>query len=98
MQPASCSVLVVDDDVDTCRNLSDILSDLGYQVAIAHDGPAALELVRQRHFDVALLDLKMPSMDGLELYRAIRQMRADTVLLIITAYAGGSTTEEALAA
>jgi two-component system, NtrC family, response regulator HydG len=98
MTPESCSVLVVDDDVDTCRNLSDILTDLGYQVAIAHDGLAALELVRQRHFDVALLDLKMPGMDGLELYRAIRKIRADTVALIITAYAGGSTTEEALAA
>ena len=45
MQPASCSVLVVDDDVDTCRNLSDILTDLGYHVAIAHDGAAALDLV-----------------------------------------------------
>jgi two-component system, NtrC family, response regulator HydG len=98
MQPEPSSVLVVDDDVDTCRNLSDILTDLGYHVAIAHDGTAALELVRQRHFDVALLDLKMPGMDGLELYRAIRKIRADTVALIITAYAGGSTVEEALAA
>ena len=37
------SILVVDDDVDTCKNLSDILTDLGYQVDTAHDGPAALE-------------------------------------------------------
>ena len=41
-------ILVVDDDQDICRNLSDILTDLGYQVDYAHDGPAALELVRQR--------------------------------------------------
>jgi CheY-like chemotaxis protein len=92
------SILVVDDDVDTCRNLSDILIDLGYHVETAHDGVAALELVRGRHFDVALLDLKMPGMNGLELYRAIRRHRADTVALIVTAYAGGNTTEEALAA
>jgi two-component system response regulator HydG len=92
------SILVVDDDVDTCRNLSDILTDLGHHVEIAHDGPSALELVRRRHFDVALLDLKMPGMNGLELYRAIRMLRADTVALIVTAYAGGDTAEEALAA
>ena len=67
------SILVVDDEVDICRNLSDILTDLGYQVEFAHDGPSALELVRQRPYDVALLDLKMPGMDGLTLYREIKK-------------------------
>jgi CheY-like chemotaxis protein len=98
MEAEGPSILVVDDDVDTCRNLSDILTDLGYHVETAHDGPAALELVRRRHFDVALLDLKMPGMDGLELYREVRRLRSDTVALIVTAYAGGSTAEEALSA
>src|SRR5579884_146765 len=95
---ASPSILVVDDDVDTCRNLSDILSDLGYEVETAHDGPAALELVRGRAYDVALLDFKMPGMDGLTLYREIRKVRAETVAIIVTAYAGGDTAEQALAA
>jgi CheY-like chemotaxis protein len=92
------SILVVDDDIDTCQNLSDILTDLGHHVETAHDGPSALALVKQRHFDVALLDLKMPGMNGLDLYRAIRRLRADTVAIIVTAYSGGSTSEEALAA
>jgi CheY-like chemotaxis protein len=92
------SILVVDDELDTCRNLSDILTDLGYHVDTAHDGPAALELVRKKRYDVALLDLKMPGMDGLTLYREIKKLRADTVAIIVTAYATSTTAEQALQA
>src|SRR5437588_8524586 len=98
MNEAKPAILVVDDEVDTCKNLSDILTDLGQRVDIAHDGPSALELVRRKHYDVALLDLKMPGMDGLTLYREIRRLRSDTVAIIVTAYAGAGTAEEALAA
>jgi CheY-like chemotaxis protein len=97
-QTEGASILIVDDDPDTCSNLSDILTDLGYRVEVAHDGPSALSLVRDRHYDVALLDLKMPGMDGLTLYHELRRMRADTVAIIVTAYATGGTVEEALAA
>ena len=69
------SILVVDDDEDICSNLADILTDLGYRVDVAHDGVRRLELVRQRPYDVALLDLKMPGMDGLTLYREIKKLR-----------------------
>lgn len=92
------SILVVDDEVDTCRNLSDILTDLGYSVDIAHEGLTALAMVRRKPYDVALLDLKMPGMDGLTLYREIKKLRADTVAIVVTAYAGGDTTNQALAA
>ena len=90
--------LVVDDEVDTCRNLSDILTDLGYAVDVAHDGPSALELVKRKSYDVALLDFKMPGMDGLTLYREIKKLRADTVAIVVTAYAAGDKKTEALAA
>ena len=92
------SILVVDDEVDTCRNLSDILTDLGYSVDVAHEGLTALEMVRQKPYDVALLDFKMPGMDGLTLYREIKKLRAGTVAIVVTAYAGGETKAEALAA
>jgi two-component system, NtrC family, response regulator HydG len=91
-------ILVVDDDPDICDNLSDILCDLGYQVDTAHDGPSALELVGRRPYDVALLDLKMPGMDGLTLYREIKKQRAGMVSLFVTAFAGAATAEEALSA
>lgn len=98
MSATGSSILVVDDEVDTCRNLSDILTDLGYAVEIAHDGFAALDLVRQKHFDVALLDLKMPGMDGLTLYREIKKVSAGTVAVVVSAYASNDTAAEALAA
>lgn len=88
-------ILVVDDDADTCHNLSDILSDLGYRVDVAYDGPTALALVRTRPYDVVLLDFKMPDMDGLTLYREIKRIRAGTVAVIVTAYSGGTTSESA---
>src|SRR5579884_2242275 len=98
MQPKAPSILVVDDEVDTCKNLSDILTDLGYRVDIAHDGLTALDLVRRNAYDLALLDLKMPGMDGLTLYREIKKLRGGTVTIIVSAYASTETTEEALAA
>jgi CheY-like chemotaxis protein len=91
------SILVVDDEADTCRNLSDILTDLGYQVDTALDGFAALELARKKVDGIALLDLKMPGMDGLTLYRELRKLTASTVAIVVTAYAGKATAEEALA-
>lgn len=88
-------ILVVDDEQDTCANLQDILTDLGYQVDVAYDGQSALKLVEQHPYDVALLDLKMPGMDGLELYRRIKKLRAGTVAIIVTAYATSDIAQDA---
>lgn len=90
------AVLVVDDELDICNNLADILTAFGYDVDTATNGPAALELVRQRPYDVALLDLKMPGMDGLTLYRELKKLRSGTVAMIVTAYASSETAREAL--
>ena len=91
-------ILIVDDEQDTCANLSDILTDLGYQVDTANDGFAALELVKKNDYDIALLDLRMPGMDGVELYRRIREVSAGTVAIVVTAYASSDTAKSARAA
>ena len=96
MDSTRAAVLVVDDDVDTCANLADILTDCGYRVDVAHDGQTALEMVRQTPYDIALLDLKMPGMDGLTLYREIRNVRAGTVAIIVSAYASSETADSAV--
>jgi two-component system, NtrC family, response regulator HydG len=89
-------LLIVDDEADTCANLSDIFTDLSYRVDIAHNGIEALKLVDQYNYDVALLDLKMPGMNGLELYREIRRRSADTVAIVVTANANSDMARSVL--
>lgn len=89
-------LLVVDDEPDTCANLADIFREFGYDVDIAHDSLSALELVKRGAYDLALLDLKMPGMDGLELYREMRRISAGTVAIIVTAFASQETAAAAL--
>ena len=91
-------ILIVDDEPDTCENLADIFTDLGYRVDTAPDGFEALELVQSNAYDVALLDLRMPGMDGLELYRHIREISAGTVAIVVTAYASSDTAQSVRAA
>jgi signal transduction histidine kinase/ActR/RegA family two-component response regulator len=68
-------VLVVDDSHDAAESLAMLLSYLGADVHVAHDGPAALAALEQHHPDAILLDIGMPEMDGYEVARRIRRHR-----------------------
>lgn len=92
------AILVVDDDQYTCASLSDVISDLGYRVDVAYDGPAALELCLLRPYGLALLDYKMPGMDGVELYGRLKRVRASTVGILVTAFAADNTVRAAAGA
>lgn len=91
-------ILVVDDERDICENLRDILEDFGYRVDIASTGDAALQLLATQSYDVALLDLKMPGIDGVELCRRVRARRSSTVGMILTAYASPQAASAAVQA
>lgn len=98
MNHKSPSLLIVDDEVDVCLNYADIFTDMGYAVDIAHAGAPALQKVREQVYDVALLDLKMPDMDGLTLYREIKKLRAGTAAIIVSGFATKEIIKEAMAA
>jgi two-component system response regulator HydG len=93
--PRSPSVLVVDDEIDVCQNMADILLDQSYEVDTAVTAQEAIDLVRSRTYDVALLDLKMPDSDGLVLYRELRRLCPEMVAILVTAYASDRTIVEA---
>lgn len=90
------TVLVVDDDVDISSNLCDILNDIGYRTDMAHDGPSALHLMKENAFDLALLDFKMPGMDGATLFEEIRKLNPELVAIMVTAYASDDGIQRAL--
>ncbi|MEM6366114.1 MAG: response regulator [Planctomycetota bacterium] len=95
MNHAPKRILIVDDDADIRENLSDILSDMGYQTTCAHDGASTLELVRNSEFEVALLDYRMPDMNGVTLYQQIKKLRPSMAAILITAWAGSRGASEA---
>jgi DNA-binding response OmpR family regulator len=69
---------------------------LGYDVDVAYDGFSALVRVKQKSYDIALLDLKMPGMDGLELFKRIKEVSRGTVAIVVTAYASSETADRIL--
>ena len=81
------SILIVDDDEVTRRSLSLILDKKGYQTETAGTGREALEKAQERFFNVALLDVKLPDMEGTELLAPLKKMHPDMTVLMITGHA-----------
>ncbi len=89
-------ILVIDDE-DTLRHFLRLtLQDEGYQVTTAAEGRTALELIASHRFDVALVDLRLTDMDGLDIVRHLRQVSPQTSVIILTAYASLDSSIEAL--
>jgi DNA-binding response OmpR family regulator len=88
------TVLVIEDEVAVNNNIRKILAKKGYQVDQAVTKEEALRKIEQRAYKLVLLDLRIPGVRGLELMRAIREKRPDTMVIIITGYASIETAKE----
>ena len=90
------SILIVDDDAGMCETLFDIMEDKGYRTVIALDGYEAIQKVKEMDFDVILMDIKMPGMDGVETFKEIKKIHPETAVVMMTAYAVEDLIKEAL--
>ncbi len=79
-------ILVVDDEAIVRESLRDWLSDVGHQVLTAENGPQALEVIEKQKPGIAIVDLVMPGMDGIELLRRAKEISPGIEMIIITAY------------
>lgn len=89
-------VLVVDDEPMVCLSLSNWLKEENYLAESVEDGPKAIAAVREENWDIVLLDLKMPGMDGLEVLRQLKEIAPQTVVIIMTAYASIASAVQAM--
>ncbi len=95
MEP-KVNILVVDDEEIVRDSLAGWLEEDGYHVETAENGPKAIERLPDKSWNLAMVDLKMPGMDGIELMDEIRKRYPDTIVIIMTAYATVDTAVKAM--
>jgi len=89
-------ILIVDNDENTCKTLSLIFRKEGYEIETALTAQGALEKIRERSFNLALLDIKLPDMDGIELLPIFKKHQPDMIVIMITGHASVDNAVDAL--
>jgi DNA-binding NtrC family response regulator len=90
------NLLIVDDELIVRDSLSKWFHEEGYDVTVAESAQDALQKMAQTHFDLALVDIKMPGTDGVELQRRIHEIDPELLVIMMTGYASVETAVAAL--
>ena len=86
MKNKQLNVLVVDDEAVMRSLFTDLLSERGISVSVAKNGKEAVELVKKSFFDIAILDMHMPVMNGIETLRAIKELSPKTWIVMTDSF------------
>lgn len=89
-------LLLVDDEVEYLRVLSNRLGKRGMEVATANSGTLAIQTLRKQEFDVAVLDLKMEDMDGIEVLKVFKKMDPDLMVVMLTGHGSEKAAKEGI--
>ncbi len=90
------TILVVDDDKSILRTFTRILQKSGYEIDVAETGKEAMEKSENRHYDLALVDIRLPDMDGTDLLAKLKKQLQHTVKIMITGFPSLETGVKAL--
>lgn len=96
--PKPVRVLLIDDEVDYVNVLSNRLSKRNFQVGKATSGTEALQILRHQDFDIAVLDLKMEDMDGIELLKIMKKLVPELVVLMLTGHGSAEAAQSGIRA
>lgn len=90
------SILIIDDDESTRKSLTLIFSKKGYEVETVETGREALEKVKEKFFNLVLVDIKLPDMEGIDLIVPLKEIHPDMAVIMVTAFASMETVMRAL--
>ncbi len=96
LQNNKIRILVIDDDKSILRTFTRILQKNGYEIDVAETGKEAIEKSKKAHYDLALIDIRLPDMDGTDLLVKIQQTMKDSIKIMITGFPSLETGVKAL--
>lgn len=89
-------IMIVDDEKEIRELFRDVLQSQGYDVTVCESGSEAIEALKRERIFAAFIDIRMPGIDGIETLRMIKELHADTQVVMITGYTRNEAVGEAL--